>query len=288
MDNEYQTIRTNWNTLIHNAKLIDSNIDNIREKCQGKKPITEKRMVQSSLIKEISAIQANLLLCHQFRDKICPTIFQNGLEFLHEIESDGTELLKKIKIAIAVHIAVWDFKGLFVKKINSTVYSKFNNLHDRANELKNTINIKSWRKCLQIWTNSLEKIEHRADKTEELIKKHLMVLNINRIPAASKIARELIENSVQQCLVIVHFCTVKIEKILGKCYQKSAEKVYKNEKYSKNESHKKNSNFDFEPMIVMVIFVCFKSEAYVESECVTMHIEANRKSRKKKKKVSKF
>lgn len=220
---------------LHN---IRQNIDGISQNIINTKSIVESKKLKLLLIDEITAAK-------QYRRIFEHWKLNNGFKCLRKLENDEPKLMHSFRIAIARNAISSHISKLFTKKIDS-VYGKYNKFASEIDQLRTTFDPETYSKIDKILNESADEMENREIKTIHLIDAIVYKChNSNQVSRAFRKSRELIADTIQQCLAVFNFCVFKIQAIRRKHDRnrlKYAKKMSER-KYTKNESAKSDEQY---------------------------------------------
>lgn len=225
-ENEISSQKTFWNGQIERLNITHRRFDEISRGVVNSKSIEEKRAIKVHLANEIEHTK----------------IIQHGLELdtcwqeiYLKLEIEKIKLLKHMRVSIARDIKFWNYLRNFVKRF-SGICKKFNNIVLDLEQLLSTSNPELWSRLSIILKKYGNKINGRAEKATRSINQ---IFNrsqtTNRIFKAAKKSKEIILESVQECLVTLNLCVLKINTIYRN-HQNRSIHVQKKCKDNKNES----------------------------------------------------
>lgn len=238
---DYENLSSYHELTVRHLYNIRHNIDRITQNIISTKSIEENKKLKLLLINEITAAK-------QYRRIFEHWMLNNGFKFLRKVENDEANLMHSLGIAIARSTMSSNIAKLFAKKINS-LFGKYNKLASEIDQLRTTFGPKTYRKLDKILNESAVKMENREIKTIHLIDAIVYEsLNANQIRGPLRKSKELIADTVQQCLAVFNLCVLKIQSIRRKHDRNRLKHVKKisERKYTKNDLVKSNEHYSID------------------------------------------
>lgn len=217
---------------------------------------------------------------------------RKSFKFLQKLEEEIIPLRRIFKTLLAVNETGLAYQKIHRQRQNAT-YKKFND--------KITLIYKKWEKypeLCSVFDKLVKKLSRKSDELNRFTEKlffDLALLNSGRIRKLSHLYKNIIAESLQRETAMIAFCLFQM-KLAAKQFKissKSDRQVYSkiNTGEAENRINMKtdtNGKNEFGYREIMVIFKCSRSIAILESKIVAKCIEANWKSRKKKRNVLNF